>query len=653
MDSPPEYGTGALASVSGRCAGLSCGAEQSLNDLFALAADDGTAFSRQLVGLIGFALRTLGEGSAPLNSLPLMMLLDDLVSSSCTVMVDRPRCASQADADGCIVAGISQGQTLDQALVRALEQQDWLDGPLSQAVFDPLFLDRGSEDLRALGDWLPPAFPAVGSVFALPLQRSADRQGLVFLSSSHASRLSETERAMITIAVDLFNQLSQRLTLQSEQGQAEPTSRCGTPSPSPDDHGNLSAILREAVAGQHFSLVYQPQVCMRTGTVSAAEALLRWTHSKRGPIAPAAFVPLAEANGLIDDIEAWVIGEVCRQQAEWIRAGLDVVPVSVNISPVHFHSGTFEDTILTALQAAGIPSGCLQIKLPERAMLAHADQAVRRLARLSEMGVSVVLDDFGPNYSSLIYLKRFSFDAIKMDPGLVRDLATSRQDQTVVSAVITMAHRLGLSVVAKGIEDPGQLSVLRQGQCDDVQGYLFSHPLSASAFADGLRDGQPLMVRGAAGGRDDTVLLVADDWTLLQDLQRALLPMGHRVLMAMTGLDALQVVADQSVSVVVSDQSVADLSVTDLFRAVHKKSPNIECFLLMDEADLDRVMTGLPLEDGVAVLLKPCPAEVLQTAIRDALCRRIETSTFDGLESCLVLPDGAAPQRPLMRGDLQ
>jgi diguanylate cyclase (GGDEF)-like protein len=249
----------------------------------------------------------------------------------------------------------------------------------------------------------------------------------------------------------------------------------------------LEVQLRAAIEQQQFALHYQPRVDLRSGCMVGAEALIRWHHPTEGLTSPQRFIPLAEETGLIVDLGAWAIDEVCRQQAAWLAAGLPVVPVAVNLSSVQFAKSDLLDTIRLALGAHHLAPGLLELELTESAMMLNPSAARETLGALRELGCSLALDDFGTGYSSLAHLKHFPFDSVKIDRGFVTHITSNREDAAIATAIIAMAHQMELMVIAEGVEDAAQLCYLRDQGCDQIQGYLFSAAVPAETFAGFLR----------------------------------------------------------------------------------------------------------------------------------------------------------------------
>ncbi len=244
----------------------------------------------------------------------------------------------------------------------------------------------------------------------------------------------------------------------------------------------LEGSLRRALKQGEFLLHYQPKIDLASGAMTGAEALIRWQDPENGLVYPGQFVPIAEACGLIVPIGCWVLRETCRQVRAWLDAGLRAVPVAVNVSAVEFRHTGFVDGVALILQETGLEPGYLELELTESILMHDAASSALVLKLLKDMGVRLAIDDFGTGYSSLSYLKRFPIDTLKIDQSFVRDIATDADDATIVSAVIGMGKNLRQRVIAEGVETPEQLAFLRAQQCDEGQGFHFSHSLSAEDF---------------------------------------------------------------------------------------------------------------------------------------------------------------------------
>jgi diguanylate cyclase (GGDEF)-like protein len=260
---------------------------------------------------------------------------------------------------------------------------------------------------------------------------------------------------------------------------------------------NVRAVERQSIEGDmrralqrgEFTLHYQPVINMRTGAITGAEALIRWTHPTRGTVPPLQFIPVAEDSGLILPIGAWVLREACTQARAWVDAGLPRMTVAVNVSAVEFRNENFLENVFTTLSETGLDPRLLELELTESVLMKRVESSASILQSLRERGVHVSIDDFGTGYSSLSYLRKFPVDALKIDQSFVRRIGTDAEDRAIVSAVIGMAQSLNLRVIAEGVETLEELTFLRSHHCDEAQGYYFSKPVPPEQFAQLLRNG--------------------------------------------------------------------------------------------------------------------------------------------------------------------
>jgi len=253
-------------------------------------------------------------------------------------------------------------------------------------------------------------------------------------------------------------------------------------------HLRLATDLRHALARDELFVMYQPQVAMQDGRVIGAEALLRWQHPELGLISPAEFIPLAEDTGLIIPIGEWVLRTAAAQAREWVQGGWPDFVMAVNLSAVQFRHPDLFQRITTILGEVDLPASALELELTEAMAMGDPQGAMAVMDQLHRYGIRLSIDDFGTGYSSLSYLKRFKVYKLKIDQSFVRDIGTDPEDKAIVTAIINMASSLGMRTIAEGVETPEQLAFLRLHGCDEVQGYYFSKPLTAQAFAQYLRN---------------------------------------------------------------------------------------------------------------------------------------------------------------------
>jgi len=239
--------------------------------------------------------------------------------------------------------------------------------------------------------------------------------------------------------------------------------------------------LRVALEGNQFEVVYQPIVELSSGIIHKAEALIRWRHPTRGMINPLEFIPLAEDTGMIVSFGNWVFHEAARQAAQWRERHHPGFQISVNISPVQFRNeGIDSSTWFEHLNRLGLPAQGIVVEITEGLLLEATEKVTEQLLRFRDAGIEVALDDFGVGYSSLSYLKKFDIDYLKIDQSFVRNLTQESDDLALCEAIIVMAHKLGIKVIAEGVETIEQRILLAEAECDYAQGYYFSQPVTAA-----------------------------------------------------------------------------------------------------------------------------------------------------------------------------
>ena len=241
--------------------------------------------------------------------------------------------------------------------------------------------------------------------------------------------------------------------------------------------------LRDAIDGRQFEILYQPIVALDGGRMHKAEALIRWLHPERGELDPDAFIPIAEDAGLIAEIGNWVFYQAITEAARWREAFAEDFQISVNISPMQWlDNAAAMDQWRSHLQAAGIAGQALIIEITERLLIEARDRIAGRLMAFRESGIQVSIDDFGTGYASLSYLRQYDIDYLKIDHSFIHNLDRDERDLALCEAVIAMAHKLGIEVIAEGVENETQQSLLVQFGCDYAQGHLYSRPLPAAEF---------------------------------------------------------------------------------------------------------------------------------------------------------------------------
>lgn len=244
----------------------------------------------------------------------------------------------------------------------------------------------------------------------------------------------------------------------------------------------LEADLRRALERNEFTVCYQPQVELGTGKVFGMEALIRWRHPERGLVPPSEFIPLAEETGLIAPIGAWVLREACTQMQCWLQQGFGPFRIAVNVSGRELEGEDLVAKVAAVLEETGLPPELLELEITESVVMKCADEAIPKFRKLREMGIKLAIDDFGTGYSSLNYLKSFPIDTLKVDRCFIRDIMSNPDDAAIIVGIIALAHSLRLQVVAEGVETQEQKAFLKDHQCDLIQGFYLSQPLSPAGI---------------------------------------------------------------------------------------------------------------------------------------------------------------------------
>jgi diguanylate cyclase (GGDEF)-like protein/PAS domain S-box-containing protein len=250
---------------------------------------------------------------------------------------------------------------------------------------------------------------------------------------------------------------------------------------------DIETALRKAVENEEFVLHYQPKIEVSSGRICGLEALLRWQRPRFDLVPPGEFIPVLEDTGLIVPVGRWVIAAACRQIGAWLASSVGAMPISVNVAGRQFIEGDVERDVICALEECRVPGSLLELEMTESSLMMNTDRTINTLKNLRNLGVGVSIDDFGTGYSSLAYLRRFPLDKLKIDRIFIGGITTNADDAAIVLAIIRMAHTLKLDVVAEGVETEAQLNWLRNHDCDEIQGYLFSRPLPAADIEQMLR----------------------------------------------------------------------------------------------------------------------------------------------------------------------
>ncbi len=448
----------------------------------------------------------------------------------------------------------------------------------------------------------------------------------------------ETLLRNVVLAADRAKQLGRgRYEIYSRQCEARSADRL-----------KFESDLHRALARDELRLHYQPKVDVATGRVKGAEALLRWEHPDFGQVSPGDFIPVAEETGLIVPFGVWVLRTACEELARWRETGMDDLGVSVNVASLQLKDGKLLGVVREALDTAGVDPAHLTLELTESAVIENATENIETLNAIRSLGVRLSLDDFGTGYSSLSYLERLPIDELKIDRSLVAKIGAERDDAPIVSAVIAMARRLGLQVVAEGVENEAQCNYLERHRCDLYQGFLFAKPMPPEDFIERVRveiealvnhaiQGEP----GSAAASPDPVsgsamvddfsecgakVLVIDDDSKVCNLVATLLEDdGIAVSVAYTGSEGIALAREQRFDLVLLDVGLPDtdgysLCINLCADAAVGRVPVV--FLTARETPADEAR-GLNA-GAVDFIRKPVHVDILRARVRNHLELKIQ-----------------------------
>lgn len=377
--------------------------------------------------------------------------------------------------------------------------------------------------------------------------------------------------------------------------------------------------LRRALSQNELLLHYQPKVDLRSGKICGVEALIRWRRTGDDWVSPADFIPLAEKSGLILTIGNWVIEQACWQIRNWLDEGLSNVNVFINISARQFRSGNLDKLVAQSLKKHRIDARHLELELTESMLMQEPDHAVATMHKLKQLGVKISLDDFGTGYSSFSYLSRFPIDTLKIDQSFVRDVVTEPNAAEIASAIIGLAHRMNLRVVAEGVETAAQLAYLHEKDSDEIQGYHFSKPLAPNDLADLLRSGRSLPRAQEKTGSVRILLIMDDDPAKLREIEHALQGEDYLILTASNARTALALLAMNHVQVVLAAQHLSSLDGLEFLHIAAEIHPHTVRILLSDSHD-ELARLGQAVNTGIAhkSLIQPIAGEHLRKHIRES-----------------------------------
>ena len=380
--------------------------------------------------------------------------------------------------------------------------------------------------------------------------------------------------------------------------------------------------LQKAIEAQALQLYYQPQIDARSGRVTGYEALMRWHHAKHGFIPPIQFIPVAEDTGQIIPMSEWALITACQHARLLFDQGWKNQVMAVNISPLQFQRANFIDFVQATLQSTGLPAELLELEITESVLMDNAEKAIQTLKSLKKIGVHIAIDDFGTGFSSLNYLKRLPIDKVKIDRSFVQEIISDRNDAAITQGIISMAHHLGLKVIAEGVENEPQFDFLKKNQCDAFQGYYFAKPMPLKDLEIFLHEQQqrlqlqrPTQGINASG---QTLLLLDDEENIMRALSRVLRRDGYQILTARNAADAFALLAKHDVHVILSDQRMPEMNGTEFLSRVKDLYPATVRIVLSGYTDLKSVTDAINQGAIYKFLTKPWDDKELRTTIAQA-----------------------------------
>ena len=385
-----------------------------------------------------------------------------------------------------------------------------------------------------------------------------------------------------------------------------------------EDTRALGMRLRDAIRDNEFIVHYQPMINGQDWQIQGFEALVRWQNPELGLLGPDRFISVAEELGLIVDIGSFVIESACEQIRQWLDMGINDFLISVNVSAPQLHRPDFVEEIRACLLRWKLPAGYLELELTESATTENVESVASAMRALKALGVRIALDDFGTGYSSLAYLRHFPADKLKIDQSFVRDITSDASSAGICRTIISLGHQLGMSVLAEGVENAAQVGYLLRNECDAFQGFYFSRPVAAGKALDLLRHRFITQDTALQRPREQTLLLVDDEENILRALSRALRRDGYRILTATSAREGLELLAENDVQVIISDQRMPETSGTEFLSQVKQMYPETLRMVLSGYTDLTAVTDAINRGAIYKFLTKPWNDDELRTQIRDA-----------------------------------
>lgn len=383
----------------------------------------------------------------------------------------------------------------------------------------------------------------------------------------------------------------------------------------------LASRLHGALLRNEFALHYQPQVNAQDGVLVGLEALIRWNSPEFGLLMPSQFIPIAEDSGLILQIGSWVLREACRQIRQWRDAGFNNFVVGVNVAAAQMQRDDLIYNLQQLIAEFGIDPAELNLELTESTLIDNTERARQQMRACKRLGLGLSLDDFGTGYSSLSYLRHFPFDKIKIDQSFITNITSDGTDAVLVRTMINVGHHLGLRVVAEGVETTAQCNYLRRNHCDELQGHHFSAAVAATEVPALFRRLQTVGATSNPADLGRSLLIVDDEDNVRRALLRLLRRDGYRILEANSAAAGLELLASESIQVILSDQRMPGMNGTEFLSRVKAIYPNTVRMVLSGFTELSSVTEAVNRGAIYKFLTKPWDDAELRTHVADAFAR--------------------------------
>jgi len=382
---------------------------------------------------------------------------------------------------------------------------------------------------------------------------------------------------------------------------------------------SIANELYAALEKEEFCMYYQPVADLQTGKTVGLEALIRWIHPVRGVVVPMAFIPIAEELPLINQLGMWIVRRVCTDIVSWSAQGIVVPAIAINVSPKQLQNPSFADNLFAIMSETGVDPRQITLEITESVLMNYDGSVDAMLKKFKNQGIRISMDDFGTGYSALGYLKHLHFDYVKIDQSFIRDILTNPEDAAISNAIISMAHNLGSSVIAEGVETEEQCAFLSANMCDMVQGYYLSRPMPPDKTADYLH-AQHLLPENLLRIKKPTrtLLLVDDEPNILASLKRLFRPDGYEILIANSGDEGLEILQTRQVDVIVSDQRMPLMTGVEFFRRAKSNYPDTIRIVLSGYTELQYITDAINEGSIYRFLTKPWDDQQLRDQVQGA-----------------------------------